>query len=151
MTDQLRGGAGPVEPAARREAVGGRAVGGGAVGGGGAESVWETVHALAARFEAAAAERGVVPPQSHVIQVLKIGEEFGEAAQAVIGATGSNPRKGRSHSWEDVHDEVCDVIITGMVALARMRPDAAAYFASQLALKAGRFLPGPAPVPDGES
>ncbi|MFF2197855.1 MazG-like family protein [Streptomyces sp. NPDC058157] len=143
MTDQLRGGDGPAEgagPVARREAVGGAA-----------DSVWETVHALAARFEAAAAERGVVAPQSHVIQVLKIGEEFGEAAQAVIGATGSNPRKGRSHSWEDVHDEVCDVIITGMVALARMRPDAAAYFAGQLALKAGRFLPGPAPVPEDDA
>ncbi|MFJ8212913.1 MazG-like family protein [Streptomyces sp. NPDC096033] len=128
MTEQLRGGDGPV----------------GAVG----SADWETVRALAARFEAAAAERGVVPPQSHVLQVLKIGEEFGEAAQAVIGATGSNPRKGRSHSWEDVHDEVCDVIITGMVALARMRPDAAAYFSSQLTLKSSRFLPAPPPPED---
>ncbi|MFF4645834.1 MazG-like family protein [Streptomyces sp. NPDC001389] len=108
---------------------------------GGAAAPWETVRALAARFDAASAERGVVPPHSHVLQVLKIGEEFGEAAQAVIGATGTNPRKGHSHSWDDVHDEVCDVIITGMVALARMRPDAAEYFAGQLALKAGRFLP----------
>ncbi|MFD8148897.1 MazG-like family protein [Streptomyces sp. NPDC059708] len=108
-------------------------------------AAWETVRALAARFDAASAELGVVPPHSHVLQVLKIGEEFGEAAQAVIGATGTNPRKGRSHGWEDVHDEVCDVIITGMVALARMRPDAAEYFAGQLALKAGRFLPTPPP------
>ncbi|MFF5706015.1 MazG-like family protein [Streptomyces sp. NPDC012794] len=106
---------------------------------------WDTVRALADRFEVAAAARGVHPPQSHLLQVLKIGEEFGEAAQAVIGATGSNPRKGYSHSWDDVHDEVCDVIITGMVALARMRPDAAAYFGDQLALKAARFLPERAP------
>ncbi|MGW2667784.1 MazG-like family protein [Streptomyces sp. NPDC001272] len=113
-----------------------------------AGGAWATIHALAARFEAAAAQRGVVPPESHVLQVLKIGEEFGEAAQAVIGATGSNPRKGRSHNWDDVHDEVCDVIITGMVALARMRPDAAEYFADQLALKAARFLPGPAGAGD---
>ncbi|MEU3726360.1 MazG-like family protein [Streptomyces sp. NPDC031705] len=106
---------------------------------------WDTVRALAAHFDASAAERGVRPPQSHVIQVLKIGEEFGEAAQAVIGASGSNPRKGRSHSWDDVHDEVCDVIITGMVTLARMRPDAADYFARQLALKSARFLPEQGP------
>ncbi|MFJ4776784.1 MazG-like family protein [Streptomyces sp. NPDC088762] len=104
---------------------------------------WDTITALAGRFDAADAEQGLRPEESHLLQVLKIGEEFGEAAQAVIGAKGTNPRKGRSHSWEDVHDEVCDVIITGMVALARMRPDAAAYFAGQLRLKAGKFLPAP--------
>ncbi|MBT2482446.1 MazG-like family protein [Streptomyces sp. ISL-94] len=104
---------------------------------------WDTITALADRFDAADAEQGLQPEESHLLQILKLGEEFGEAAQAVIGAKGTNPRKGRSHSWEDVHDEVCDVIITGMVALARMRPDAAAYFAGQLRLKAGKFLPAP--------
>lgn len=108
---------------------------------------WGTITALAARFDAFAAEQGLRPEESHLLQVLKIGEEFGEAAQAVIGAKGTNPRKGRSHSWEDVHDEVCDVVITGMVALARMRPDAAAYFAGQLALKAAKFLPDSVPPP----
>ncbi|OKK17336.1 hypothetical protein AMK16_20985 [Streptomyces sp. CB00455] len=105
---------------------------------------WDTITALADRFDAADAELGLPPEESHLLQVLKIGEEFGEAAQAVIGAKGTNPRKGRSHSWEDVHDEVCDVVITGMVALARMRPDASAYFTAQLALKAAKFLPPPA-------
>ncbi|MFD3697022.1 MazG-like family protein [Streptomyces sp. NPDC058646] len=106
-------------------------------------SAWDTVIALAARFDAADAERGIPSQESHILQVLKIGEEFGEAAQAVIGARGTNPRKGHSHSWEDVHDEVCDVAITALVALARMRPDAQAYFAGQLELKAGKFLPAP--------
>ncbi|MFD7259802.1 MazG-like family protein [Streptomyces sp. NPDC059874] len=104
-------------------------------------TAWDTINALADRFDASDAAQGLRPEESHVLQVLKIGEEFGEAAQAVIGAKGTNPRKGHSHSWEDVHDEVCDVIITGMVALARMRPDAAEYFAGQLRLKAGKFLP----------
>lgn len=104
-------------------------------------AAWATIDALAARFDACDAERGLRPEESHLLQVLKIGEEFGEAAQAVIGAKGANPRKGHSHSWQDVHDEVCDVVITGMVALARMRPDAAAYFAGQLARKAAVFLP----------
>ncbi|UQX03865.1 MazG-like family protein [Streptomyces sp. RerS4] len=112
-----------------------------------ATTPWDTIGALAARFDATDAELGVRPQESHVLQVLKIGEEFGEAAQAVIGATGTNPRKGHSHGWDDVHDEVCDVIITGMVALARMRPDAAAYFAGQLALKAAKFLPGQEDTP----
>ncbi|MGR4879476.1 MazG-like family protein [Streptomyces sp. LARHCF249] len=108
-------------------------------------AAWATITALAARFDASDAAQGLEPEESHLLQVLKIGEEFGEAAQAVIGAKGTNPRKGRSHTWEDVHDEICDVVITGMVALARMRPDAAAYFAGQLALKAAAFLPAPAP------
>ncbi|WCD84577.1 hypothetical protein KPP03845_100900 [Streptomyces xanthophaeus] len=106
-------------------------------------AAWDTVTALAARFDAADAERGIRPQESHVLQVLKIGEEFGEAAQAVIGVKGTNPRKGQSHSWEDVHDEVCDVAITALVALARMRPDAEEYFAGQLRLKSGKFLPAP--------
>lgn len=109
-------------------------------------AAWDTITALAARFDVFDAEQGLRPEESHLLQVLKIGEEFGEAAQAVIGAKGTNPRKGRSHSWEDVHDEVCDVVITGMVALARMRPDAAAYFAGQLALKSAKFLPAAVPA-----
>ncbi|GGZ70151.1 MazG-like family protein [Streptomyces subrutilus] len=104
---------------------------------------WDTISALADRFDASDTAKGLAPEESHILQVLKIGEEFGEAAQAVIGAKGTNPRKGHSHSWEDVHDEVCDVIITGMVALARMRPDAASYFTGQLALKSAKFLPAP--------
>ncbi|MFD3549278.1 MazG-like family protein [Streptomyces sp. NPDC058655] len=111
---------------------------------------WDIISALAHRFDACDAEREIQPEESHLLQVLKIGEEFGEAAQAVIGARGTNPRKGHSHTWEDVHDEVCDVIITGMVALARMRPDAAAYFAGQLELKAGAFLSPSPPSPQAQ-
>ncbi|MEV7617379.1 MazG-like family protein [Streptomyces sp. NPDC089799] len=103
---------------------------------------WKTIAALADTFATRDAGRGVSPEEQWTLQVLKIGEEFGEAAQAVMGARGTNPRKGTSHSWEDVHDEVADTIITAMVTLARMRPDdAPAYFARQLALKSERFLP----------
>nr|WP_075001307.1 MazG-like family protein [Streptomyces qinglanensis] len=78
--------------------------------------------------------------QQWTLQVLKLSEETGEAAQAVIGVQGTNPRKGHSHTWEDVHAEVADVVITGLVALARMRPDDAADFLRrQLVRKAARF------------
>ncbi|MER6631634.1 MazG-like family protein [Streptomyces sp. NPDC000987] len=107
-----------------------------------ADDSWSTITALAARFDEADAAQGVPTEEQHVLQVLKIGEEFGEAAQAVIGAKGTNPRKGNSHTWEDVHAEA---VITGMVTLARMRPDAAAYFAGQLKLKAARFLAAETP------
>ncbi|MGW1156861.1 MazG-like family protein [Streptomyces sp. NPDC002519] len=110
-----------------------------------ADDSWSTITALAGRFNEADAARGVPAEEQHVLQVLKIGEEFGEAAQAVIGVKGTNPRKGTSHTWDDVHAEVADTVITGMVALARMRPDAAAYFAGQLKLKAARFLPAGTP------
>ncbi|WP_183068960.1 MazG-like family protein [Streptomyces sp. gCLA4] len=102
---------------------------------------WETITALAGRFDAADAQQGMKPEESHILQVLKIGEEFGEAAQAVIGVKGTNPRKGTSHGWDDVHAEVADTAITALVALARMRPDAPAYFADQLKIKAAKFLP----------
>ncbi|MEU2395900.1 MazG-like family protein [Streptomyces sp. NPDC007369] len=101
---------------------------------------WKTIAALAATFDAYDRERGMPHEESVTLQILKIGEEFGEAAQAVIGAKGTNPRKGNSHGWDDVEAEVADVVITAMVALARMRPDAAGYFAEQLKLKAERFL-----------
>ncbi|MGA5818116.1 MazG-like family protein [Kitasatospora sp. NPDC094028] len=52
-----------------------------------------------------------------LLRVLKIGEEFGEVPEAVHGALGANPRKGRSHDWSDVELELCDVIVTAMVAL----------------------------------
>ncbi|MEU5807113.1 MULTISPECIES: MazG-like family protein [unclassified Streptomyces] len=101
---------------------------------------WKTVAALAATFDAHDRERGMPHEESVTLQILKIGEEFGEAAEAVIGAKSTNPRKGNSHSWDDVQAEVADVIVSAMVALARMRPDAADYFAEQLTLKADRFL-----------
>lgn len=50
------------------------------------------------------------------VQLLKLTEECGEVAEAYIGATGANPRKGYSHSHEDVRSELLDVAITALVA-----------------------------------
>lgn len=104
--------------------------------------IWDTIARLARRFNAHDDERGLDAAQQWTLQVLKIAEETGEASQAVIGVRGTNPRKGDSHTWKDVHAEVADVIITGLVALARMRPDdAAPYLCHQLSAKAAKFLP----------
>ncbi|MEU7119210.1 MazG-like family protein [Streptomyces zaomyceticus] len=103
---------------------------------------WETVRSLAALFTEFDSERGLAPEEQWTLQVLKLSEEVGEAAQAVLGVRAVNPRKGRSHSWEQVQEEVVDAVITGMVTLTRMRPDDAAdFFAAVLAEKAVRFLP----------
>lgn len=57
-----------------------------------------------------------------MVRVLKIGEEYGEAAQALIGAVGANPRKAQG-SWDNVRTELADVIVTAAVALATCAPN----------------------------
>jgi NTP pyrophosphatase (non-canonical NTP hydrolase) len=74
-------------------------------------------------------------------RVLKIGEEFGEVAEAMHGAMSANPRKGASHSWDDVHKELCDVIVTSMVALASCTPDAAKLLDDRLQHLVDRVMP----------
>ncbi|MER7107255.1 MazG-like family protein [Streptomyces sp. NPDC000229] len=116
-------------------------------------TIWDTIESLARRFTDHDEQRGLAPQEQWTLQVLKIAEETGEASQAVIGARGTNPRKGDSHDWNDVHAEVADVVITGLVALCRMRPDdAEQYLERQLSGKALKFLPaastGPVPAPD---
>jgi NTP pyrophosphatase (non-canonical NTP hydrolase) len=98
-------------------------------------SSWETVEKLVAWLD-----RGSeLPPETKtILQILKITEEAGEVAEALIGVTGQNPRKGFSHTWRDVENELCDVIITAMVALTRVNPDARELFTAHLAAVAER-------------
>lgn len=49
-------------------------------------------------------------------RVAKIAEEAGEAVAALIGLTGQNPRKGFSHSAEDLNKELLDVAVTALAA-----------------------------------
>ncbi|MGW3655565.1 MazG-like family protein [Streptomyces sp. NPDC005151] len=58
-----------------------------------------------------------------VLRVLKISEEVGEVSEALTGVLGANPRKGESHTWQDVEKELSDVIVTAAVALATISPD----------------------------
>ncbi|MFJ9953246.1 NUDIX domain-containing protein [Kitasatospora sp. NPDC091207] len=67
------------------------------------------------------------------MQVLKLQEEAGEVAQALLGVLGSNPRKGYSHTMADLQAELCDVIAAGMVALRATTPDAASVLSDHLA------------------
>lgn len=53
------------------------------------------------------------------MRLLKLVEEVGEVGAAYIGVTGQNPRKGVTHTKEDVASELCDVILTAAVALHR--------------------------------
>jgi NTP pyrophosphatase (non-canonical NTP hydrolase) len=103
---------------------------------------WDTISRLASRFTALDTVRGIPPEQQWTLQVLKLTEEVGESAQAVIGAWGTNPRKGRSHTWQHVQEEVVDTAITSLVTLYRMLGDEAPrFFDTMLTEKAGKFLP----------
>ena len=60
------------------------------------------------------AVHGEVPVE---IQLLKLTEETGEAAEAFIGMHGLNSRKGVCRSRDDLLDELADVIITAAVTM----------------------------------
>ncbi|MHA5049513.1 MazG-like family protein [Streptomyces sp. SD15] len=81
------------------------------------------------------------PADVRLLRVLKIGEEYGEVAEAMHGAMGANPRKGRSHTWSDVQKELADVIVTSMVALATIAPDARHVLEERLDALVARVLP----------
>ncbi|MFJ9019112.1 MazG-like family protein [Streptomyces sp. NPDC102259] len=103
----------------------------------GPNDLWATVDALWAWLDADAAHSG---REGLLLRVLKLSEEVGEVAQAVIGATGQNPRKGVTHTWEDVQGELCDVAITALVALRTLTPEAEGVFAGHLARVAERSV-----------
>ncbi|MEU6821362.1 MazG-like family protein [Streptomyces atriruber] len=90
---------------------------------------WDTVGRL---YEWLDSHNRQPPREALLLRMLKLSEEVGEVAQAVIGATGQNPRKGTTHGWDDVQSELCDVIVTAMVALRTLTPDAAAVLAAHL-------------------
>lgn len=58
---------------------------------------------------------GEVPSE---IRILKLTEEVGEAAEALIGMRGMNSRKGTCRSRDDLLAELSDVIITAAVAMS---------------------------------
>ncbi|MFJ8433582.1 MazG-like family protein [Kitasatospora sp. NPDC094019] len=92
--------------------------------------IWESVDHVVAWLD----EESPLPPQEErLARILKLSEEVGEVSAAVIGATGQNPRKGVTHTWEDVQHELCDVVFSALVALRTLTPDAAQVFADRLA------------------
>lgn len=56
-------------------------------------------------------------------RVAKVSEECGEVMQALIGYTGQNPRKGISHTMDDIRKELADVILTALCAIHHTTKD----------------------------
>jgi NTP pyrophosphatase (non-canonical NTP hydrolase) len=72
-------------------------------------------------------------------RILKVTEEAGEAAGAWIGVLGQNPRKGVTHSREDVAAELADVAMTALVAIESLGLDAHEALAACAAKIASRL------------
>ena len=81
--------------------------------------------------------------QETALRLIKVTEEAGEVASAYIGATGQNPRKGVTHTSTDVADELCDVIVTAMVALHSFCANPGRHFADKVNTITSRALPAP--------
>ncbi|MEU2248155.1 MazG-like family protein [Streptomyces sp. NPDC019224] len=101
------------------------------------EEAWSTVQRLVEWLDA---KDNATPDKARLLRILKLSEEVGEVAQAAMGADNANPRKGHSHTWEDVQHELCDVMLTSMVALLTLTPDAAKVFQERLDAVAERSL-----------
>jgi NTP pyrophosphatase (non-canonical NTP hydrolase) len=82
--------------------------------------MWASIEEFRRMLDAhhAAAGQDVLPQR-----LLKLVEELGELSQAYQGFIGANPRKGVTHTKEDVVTEVCDVIIAAAVTLATLSTD----------------------------
>ena len=100
-------------------------------------SNWKTIGELVAWLDQ---NSPVAPETDRLLRVMKLTEEVGEANQAIIGVLGQNPRKGVTHTWEDVEAELCDVILTAMVALTTLTADAPKIFEGHLDRVAERSL-----------
>ncbi|CCK30515.1 hypothetical protein BN159_6136 [Streptomyces davaonensis JCM 4913] len=95
-----------------------------------ADDLWAGIEDLWAWVDA---NRPLDGREGMLLRMLKLSEEVGEVAEAVIGATGQNPRKGVTHTWDDVQAELCDVVITALVALRTLTPDTRQVFSDHLA------------------
>lgn len=103
--------------------------------------LWDSVEDLHTWLDR---HRAVGSREDPLLCILKLSEEVGEVAQAVVGVTRQNPRKGTTHTWEDVHSELCDVALTALIALRTLTPDAREVFTRHLEKVTARSLGGTA-------
>jgi NTP pyrophosphatase (non-canonical NTP hydrolase) len=84
------------------------------------DATWKLIRQLTVRFGT------TEDPARHArlaFLVLKLTEETGEVAQALIGATGQNYRKGVTCGMSEVAKELCDVVVTALLTLSAVTPD----------------------------
>ncbi|GLZ59441.1 MazG-like family protein [Micromonospora sp. NBRC 107095] len=84
------------------------------------ESIWEAARVSRSWLDAA---NGTGQTEL-TCRILKLTEEAGEASAAWIGLLGQNPRKGVTHTRDDVAAELADVAFTALVAIESLGLDA---------------------------
>jgi hypothetical protein len=92
----------------------------------GAAPVWAAVRTSREWLDAA---NGVGDAEL-TCRILKVTEEAGEAAGAWIGVLGQNPRKGVTHTRDEVAAELADVALTALVAIESLGLDAGVTLAA---------------------
>ena len=110
------------------------------------------IGAVVAALDTSDSLAGIDPQDGLTLRVLKVGEEFGETAQALIGAVGQNPRKGVTHTYADVRAELYDVALTALVAAASLSDGWAGEFGEHVYAKTSRVVEavGRGPTDDDE-
>lgn len=86
-------------------------------------------------YEALAAHQDGISPYRKLgpeVRLMKLSEEVGEVMEAYIGVVGANKRKGRVGGPDTVAKELCDVVITAMVALHDWTGDPEALLEAKL-------------------
>jgi len=91
------------------------------------EHAWDTVDRLVDWIDRST---DLPSDTSRLLRVLKLSEEIGETSQALAGVLGTNLRNEVTHTWQDVENELCDVLLTAMVAMATIDPGARAVLAA---------------------
>jgi len=89
---------------------------------------WATVHRLVSWLD----QQNGRNQEEVGLRILKLAEEQGEVAQAWIGYTGQNPRKGITHTRDQVAGELVDVIVTAAVALSSVTDEPDAFLDAKL-------------------
>lgn len=108
-----------------------------------ANEQWTAIQGLAAWLD----EHNGRDPHEMSMRVLKLVEESGEAAQAYIGMVGQNPRKGTTHTLDDLLDELGDVVITALIAGSSFGPNFKAVLDAKLEKIVARAAKHTIPAP----
>jgi NTP pyrophosphatase (non-canonical NTP hydrolase) len=87
-----------------------------------------------------------IGPEQQTIRMLKLVEEAGEAARAWIGVIGQNPRRGVTHTVDDVAAELADTALTALVAIESLGLDSGQAMADCVAKVLARLDTAPAQV-----
>lgn len=80
----------------------------------------ENVQAISVWMDTSESYKGLDPEAHMWRRCMKITEEAGEVFEALAGALGENPRKGKTHEMTDVVEELLDVALAALAAVEHL-------------------------------